>query len=140
MKHSGPAPDEVKLLPPSGAILSKHKGIALMFIFCTKLYPSIVETTPEVQKTLMLYAQHGASDTLRAVYDIDIRATSINLYHTQAVNRAQDAGLEWDKYAVAHIIRSQVDDQATFEEVVSFLANHCSVSPVPSLPVTSADY
>ena len=140
MKHSDPAPDKVNLLPPSGTILSKHNGIALMFIFCTKLYPSIVITTPEIQKTLMVYAQHGASDALRAVYDIDIRATSIGLYYTQAVNRAQDAGLEWDKHAVAHIIRSQVEDQAIFEEVVSFLADHCRVSPIPSLPFTSADY
>ncbi len=83
---------------------------------------------------------HGASDALQKVYNVDIRGTSIKHYHTQAVCRAQDEGFEWDKYAVAHIIRSQVDDEAAFKEVVDFLATYRDVSLNLSLPVTPADY
>lgn len=140
MDHSDPAPDEVKSTPPSGTLLPKHKGMALIFIFCAELYPNILHSfLPVYQQTLMVMAPYGASDALRKIFGIDIGGTSIERYYNKVKYEARRV-LKWDKHALAHIIRSQVSDEATYEEVVEFLAKNRRVSPTVFSSSHTTDY
>ena len=131
MELSDPVPDEAISIPPGGTFLPKHKGMALIFTFCTEFYYHFVDSviTRDVGIRLTVYSQHGASDALRKLFGIDIRGTSIHYYYKRAESAVRNAGFEWDKHAVAQIIRSQVNDEATFKEVVGFLTKNRGVSP-----------
>lgn len=123
--------------------LPKYKGISLIFMFYTDItryaditrYDINMDVEHDQGMALLGQSYHGASNLLRTVHDVDIPGTDIRLYYISARNQATAAGFEWDKHAVAHIIRSQAKDRGTFDDIASSLETYCNVSP--SRPIST---
>ncbi|KAF6225464.1 hypothetical protein HO133_009464 [Letharia lupina] len=121
---------------------SKHKAIIIFFKYFVDVATTKASTSTAETERLLPESSAAASEFLKRLYNVEVRASSIDRYWRQAKENAVERNITWDENAVAQIISSQVKDDDTFDEVNSFLQHHAGVSssePIFFLSLASAD-
>lgn len=119
--HVDASPSPVSDVSP---LEPKHKAIIIFFRYFADVATTEASTTTAEMERLLTESSAAASEFLKRLYNVEVRASSIDTYWRQAKENALERNITWDENAVAQIISSQVKDDDTFDEVNSFLQHH----------------
>lgn len=106
-----------------------HKAVLLVFFYFAKVAAN-KSTIPEEKQKLEENPPDAASEFLKTIEKVNVRADSIKEYIRQVIVNIGEAGqgLKWNRHTMAQLISKQVTDVETFDKVSSFLMKNQSVS------------